>query len=140
MNETKEPTIGESLKACNEYLDERQKEENKKKTPEEQIKELKSNLNYANLRTLLLTGITAFTFGINAIGNHTHKRFYKTKEVSPGYIAPSRLEITCQDLDRNGSQETIMHIDSTKYLLREIDGQPTLTRYSVTQPEIIPYH
>ena len=60
----------------------------------------------------------------------------KIKQVQQGYIAPSRLEIQCKDLDRNGELETIMNIDDKPYLLREVDGKPVLSAYEIKPAEI----
>ncbi len=65
-----------------------------------------------------------------------------TKEVDVGYIAPSRLEITCKDLDGNRKKETIVNIahgggKGISYLLKEVDGRPVLTPYEVRPAEIL---
>ena len=53
-------------------------------------------------------------------------------------IAPSRLEIQCEDLDDNGLPETVLRIDDKSYLIREIDGKPVLTPYTIKPKEIVP--
>ena len=62
----------------------------------------------------------------------------KTKQVQQGYIAPSKLEVECRDLDGNGEPETIMRIDDKPYLLREVDGKPVLSTYEVRPAEVVP--
>ena len=57
-------------------------------------------------------------------------------EVQQGYVAPSRLEIKCEDLDKNGKPETMMKIDDQHYLLREIDGNPVLSAYEIKSNKI----
>ena len=52
-------------------------------------------------------------------------------EVQQGYIAPSRLEIECKDLDQNGELETLMRIDGKPYLLKEVDGNPVISDYEI---------
>ncbi|MDP1696073.1 MAG: hypothetical protein Q8L29_04110 [archaeon] len=57
------------------------------------------------------------------------------KEVQEGYIAPSRLRIDCEDLDKNGKLETFIYIDKTPYLFREVNGKPTLSPYEIIPVE-----
>ena len=52
-------------------------------------------------------------------------------KVQQGFIAPSKLEIKCEDLDSNGEPETQVRIGDKTYLLREVDGQPVLSPYEV---------
>jgi len=66
------------------------------------------------------------------------KRMPEISEVQSGYIAPSRLEIECRDLDGNGESETIMKIGDQAYLLREIDGKPVISAYEVRPAKIVP--
>lgn len=63
-------------------------------------------------------------------------RIPKTDEVQQGYIAPSKLEIECKDLDGNGEPETIMKIGDKPYLLREVDGKPVISAYEIRPAEI----
>jgi hypothetical protein len=60
------------------------------------------------------------------------------QEVQKGFVAPSRLEVQLQDNDRNGEDETILMVDETPYLLREIDGKPVLSAYDIKPAEIVP--
>lgn len=62
----------------------------------------------------------------------------RTNLVESGYIAPSRLEIVCKDLNGNGQPETIMKIGDKAYLLREVDGKPVLSAYEVKPAEVVP--
>ena len=55
----------------------------------------------------------------------------KTEQVQQGYIAPSKLEIKCKDLDENGEPETILRIGDKSYLLREVDGKPVISAYEI---------
>ena len=52
-------------------------------------------------------------------------------QVQEGFIAPSKLEIELQDLDHNGEKETIMKIAGEDYLLRDVNGTPTLSKYKI---------
>ena len=61
-----------------------------------------------------------------------------TEKVQSGFIAPSKLEVKLTDLDKNGEQETVLKIGNKQYLLREVDGQPTLSEYLVKPAEITP--
>lgn len=56
-------------------------------------------------------------------------------KVQQGYIAPSKLEVQCTDLDGNGEPETVLKIGGVPYLLREVDGKPVLSLYEITPLE-----
>lgn len=58
-------------------------------------------------------------------------------KVEQGYIAPSKIEIKCEDLNKDGKLETIMKIGNEKFLLREANGKPTLSTYTVKPSEIV---
>jgi hypothetical protein len=58
------------------------------------------------------------------------------EQVQQGYIAPSKLEIQCKDLDGNGKPETIMKIGDKSYLLREVNGKPVISAYTIKSAEI----
>jgi hypothetical protein len=60
------------------------------------------------------------------------------KEVQEGYISPNKIKIFCNDLDGNGELETLMRIGDEAYLLREVDGRPVLSTYSINPAEVIP--
>ena len=62
----------------------------------------------------------------------------KTEQVQQGYIAPSKLEIECKDLDGNGEPETIMKIGDKPYLLREVDEKPVISAYEIKPAEVVP--
>ncbi|MEK6939025.1 MAG: hypothetical protein AABX04_08355 [Nanoarchaeota archaeon] len=49
--------------------------------------------------------------------------------VQAGYIAPSKLEIQCKDLDGNGELETILKVGTDLYLLKEVEGKPIFIPY-----------
>ena len=66
------------------------------------------------------------------------KRMPAISEVQSGYIAPSRLEIECKDLDGNGEPETIMKIGDKSYLLKEVDGKPVISAYEIRPAEVVP--
>ncbi|MBS3169997.1 hypothetical protein J4210_05935 [Candidatus Woesearchaeota archaeon] len=79
--------------------------------------------------------------GANALTGYSpfvKHRIPQTKQVQQGYIAPSKLEVECRDLDGNGEPETIMRIDDKPYLLREVDGKPVLSAYEVRPAEVVP--
>lgn len=63
------------------------------------------------------------------------------KQVQQGYIAPSKLEIECEDIDKSdgkGLPETYIKIDGTSYVLRyDSLGNPVISRYKIKQLEII---
>ena len=72
----------------------------------------------------------AFGAGLN--------RLPRDSQVQEGFIAPSKLEIKCEDLDGNGKKETIMKVGNDSYLLMEVDGKPVLSRYEIKPVEIVP--
>src|SRR3989344_5318827 len=73
-----------------------------------------------------LTGLAHMT-----INHYSGRIIPSTAQVQEGSIAPSRLEIKCQDIDKNNVPETILQIDDKRYLLREVDGKPVLSTYEV---------
>ncbi len=83
----------------------------------------------------MIGAIAGFTIN-TAITNKNY--IPKTKQVQQGYIAPSKLEIECKDLDGNGEPETIMRIGDKPYLLREVDGKPVLSDYEIKPAEVVP--
>ena len=74
--------------------------------------------------------------GFFGAGYFTANEIPKTEQVQQGYIAPSKLEIECKDLDGNGEPETIMNIGDKPYLLREVNGKPVLSAYEIRPAEI----
>ena len=79
-------------------------------------------------------------FGLNALTGYSP--FMKhtiplNKKVQKGYIAPSRLEIECKNLDGRDGKETIMKVGKKSYLLREVNGKPVLSEYNVRPAKII---
>ncbi|MDD5650753.1 MAG: hypothetical protein PHF86_10135 [Candidatus Nanoarchaeia archaeon] len=107
-----------------------------------EIKTLEQKMGYIFGAIMLYIG--AFSFGVGLSDNvlpylgYSTKVIPKVEQVQKGYIAPSKLEIFCKDLDGNGEQETLIKIEGKDYLLREINGKPTLSSYKVNPAEIIP--
>ena len=59
--------------------------------------------------------------GANALTGYSpfvKHRIPQTKQVQQGYIAPSKLEVECRDLDGNGEPETIMRIGDRPLLVK----------------------
>ena len=85
-------------------------------------------------------GVGTFTMAIALMLNRYNTRsFPATEEVEPGFIAPSKLEIECKDLDGSGLPETVMRIDGRPHLLRyDAEGNPTLSKYEVRPAEVVP--
>ena len=87
--------------------------------------------------------ISIMGFLIGFCGNETYQRHFvdnrisKTEQVQQGYIAPSKLEIECKDLDGNGEPETIMRIGDKPYLLREVDGKPVISAYEIKPAQVV---
>ena len=78
-----------------------------------------------------------FTLGL---GYHviSSKTIPNQSQVQQGFVAPSKLEIFCEDLDHNGKSETYMKVGEDRYLLREVEGKPTLSAYEFKPAEVVP--
>lgn len=63
-------------------------------------------------------------------------RIPQVEQVQEGFIAPSKLEVKCRDLDKNGESETYVQIGEIPYALRMVDGKPVLSKYEVRPAEI----
>ena len=77
------------------------------------------------------------SLGINAY------RIYNTQYINPhidtvqeGYIAPSKLEINCEDKDKNGQLETYIKVGDKTYALMVQDSTPVMVKYNVQGPQI----
>ncbi|MEK6863593.1 MAG: hypothetical protein AABW53_02755 [Nanoarchaeota archaeon] len=81
--------------------------------------------------TVALNAITCYEIG-------SSRQIPRQEYVQQGYIAPSKLEIECKDLDGNGELESIMKIGDKPYLLREVDGKPVLSAYEIKPAEVVP--
>ena len=96
--------------------------------------EQKSTKEIKALLAVLYAGVV-FVVGGCYLGYYESRRscnpFPKISEVQQGYIAPSTLEIKCENLDGDGQKETIMKVGERNYLLKEVDGKPTLVPYEV---------
>ncbi|MFH1455493.1 MAG: hypothetical protein ABIF40_00920 [archaeon] len=90
---------------------------------------------YYRISSIILGGALGWCFCEAYI---TSNKIPLTTEVQTGYIAPSELEIECKDLDGNGKPETIMKIGEESYLLKMVDGEPELLRYSIEPIRIVP--
>jgi hypothetical protein len=60
----------------------------------------------------------ALYFNSNRIPNDEH--------VQESFIAPRELEVICRDTDGDGNPETLMDIRGKRYMLKDVDGKPTL--------------
>jgi len=83
----------------------------------------------------LILGVGVGFFGRSYF---TENKIPKIEQVQQGYIAPSKLEVECRDLDGNGEPETIMKIGDKQYLLREVDGKPVLSSYEIKPSKVVP--
>ena len=91
-------------------------------------------------RSVAIGAIAGWTalMGMNIYDGINSKQIPKVEQVQQGYIAPSKLEIECKDLDGNGEPETIMRIGDKPYLLREVDGKPIISAYEIRPAEVVP--
>jgi hypothetical protein len=77
--------------------------------------------------------------GLGAYLHFSDPRVIPSKsKVQDGFVAPSKIEILCGDLDKNGEPETLMKIGTKHYLLREVSGKPVISTYEVKPAEIVP--
>jgi len=92
-----------------------------------------------------LSGGMGFVFGL-ALGaiacwvgysNLSDRVIPLDKEVQQGYIAPSRIEVECKDVDGIPGEETYIKIDDKGYLLIEEEGKPLIADYEIKPVEII---
>ena len=88
------------------------------------------------MKNVVLPVVLGFSVGTSINHYAFTNKIPGTDKVQQGYIAPSKLEIECEDLDGNGEPETIMRIGDKPYLLREVDGKPVLSAYEVKPAEI----
>ncbi|MEM4260264.1 MAG: hypothetical protein QXG00_03435 [Candidatus Woesearchaeota archaeon] len=94
-----------------------------------------SKFGYLMKRAVLPFAVITLT-QVAALTLFYKKTIPEINKVQQGYIAPSKLEIKCKDLDGNGEPETIMKIGDKPYLLREVDGKPVLSPYEIKPAEI----
>ena len=90
--------------------------------------------------TAIIGALNAFAYEAEKIFS-PYRKYPLIDTVEQGYIAPSRLEITVDDLDGNGEKETILRVDDQPYLLREIitstGSKPILSSYTVEPVEVL---
>ena len=89
----------------------------------------------------ILAGVLVVSSAIlvaNYIGSTTDLSVPKTQRVESGYVIPSKLEIDCQDLDGNGTPETILKYEGKTYLFMYLGQQPLITPYEVRPAQVIP--
>jgi len=90
-------------------------------TPEEKIAKVIVGLVFGCINTGLGVLIGYYQYA---------NRIPSDSEAQEGYIAPSRLEVKCQDFDSIKGKETIVRLDNVPYALLEVDGKPILLPYS----------
>ncbi|MBS3072462.1 hypothetical protein J4477_01345 [Candidatus Pacearchaeota archaeon] len=95
---------------------------------------MKDVYNYLSIPIGFFAGVLAV--GLAESVNFPINKIPNISQVQQGYIAPSILEIKCEDLDGNREFETIMKIGDVDYLLREIEGKPILSRYEIKPAQI----
>ena len=90
-------------------------------------------------------GVGAGIFGalagppvVNFIRGNTELTIPTTKNVESGFVIPSKLEIKCQDLDGNGTPETILRYEGKNYLLKYDGNQPSIVPYEVKPAQVVP--
>lgn len=120
-------------------------------TLEEDIKQMKTGINELKDRDFpkprsriglyLLVGTTLLlTYAIGEDANQFHRIIIpRTEKVQEGYVAPSKLEIECKDLDKADGQGFPVKVDGTPYLLKcGENGKPVLSVYEAKPAEVVP--
>ena len=79
-------------------------------------------------RTVRSLAIGMFIGGVIAYYN-AHRNPYK--DIAEDYISPKSVEIKCEDINNDGTLETIMKIDTTSYLFMKKDGKPEILEYKL---------
>lgn len=81
----------------------------------------------------LSIGVTGTYVLCTVLGHLDGARVIPSQDkVQSGYVAPSKLEIACKDLDGNGEKETIMKVNGKSYLLRyDAQGKPVIQDYEI---------
>jgi hypothetical protein len=78
----------------------------------------------------IATGLI-LAIGITGVTNYKKGIYSKNEKVEQKFVRPSRLEIKCEDLDKDGKEETIVNIGDKSYLLIETECKPILSEYDV---------
>jgi hypothetical protein len=94
--------------------------ENKKKTD--------MNLISGYLGIASLVGMASYL-----LIQHSHVN----NNIQEGHINPAQVRMYSQDLNNDGKYETVMKIDTTYYLLRQIEGKPVISEYIIKPAEVI---
>jgi hypothetical protein len=79
---------------------------------------------------ILISGI------IYPVIHYSSNRIPRSSDVEDGYIAPSRISVEVDDMNRNGKLETVVNIDNKPYLLKEENGVPVLSPYEISSVEV----
>ena len=89
---------------------------------------------------MVLIGINAFNLGFNLRGWIANRRYIPSdSKVSAGYVAPSKLEVKCRDVDGRDGKETILKVGGKEYLLRyDADSVPRLYKFSLDSARVVP--
>lgn len=89
-----------------------------------------------NTKTICTLGLIAIAGELGYFSGKLHERLTTNaipdqEVVEEGYIAPNRVEVLCYDHDSMGLPETEVRIDGRPFLLREVDGDPVLSKFTI---------
>ncbi|VVB84104.1 Uncharacterised protein [uncultured archaeon] len=98
---------------------------------------LKLGFKYLGISILAISMSKLGDYLINGV--NPFKMMPLDREIQSGYVQPSKLEIKLEDLNNDGSNETLMKYDGKLYLLK-IDKQenPIIQPYKIIPAQIVP--
>ncbi|MEK6840401.1 MAG: hypothetical protein AABX79_00410 [Nanoarchaeota archaeon] len=78
--------------------------------------------------------------GLTYLGGENPSKMIPTeRKVESGYVRPSKLEIKLEDINGNGTNETLLKYDGKSYLLKlDEQGIPKIQTYEVIPAKVIP--
>lgn len=86
-----------------------------------------------------LIGAVVLTGTIASIAVPRLENRFEKEHLAKGYVIPSELEITTEDLDKNGKRETVAKYNGKKYLVvLDSLGNPRFQEYRIKSAEIVP--
>ena len=84
----------------------------------------------------------AFIWGFNVRGcaDHASDRYIPSdSKVAAGYVAPSKLEVKCKDIDGRDGKETVLKVNGVEYLLKyDVDSVPRIYKFGVDSARVVP--
>ncbi len=102
-------------------------------------KEIRENKTLGISLAGILTGFGVTSIITMVIGNCTGKIISNSpNDVKQDYVIPKNLEVKVQDINQDGTNETIIKYNGTNYLFKTNEkGIPTAYPYEITPKKII---